>query len=222
MRKILDVVTAVVWDLNGTLQDDLWLSYMAVERIFKHCGIIPPTLGEYRRWISTDFRTFYEKYGISKSVSREILTEIRRQVFKEYWDTPILRPDAHAVMGWLWSRDVKLSIVSGEDKPVFSERMSQHGFDDNNYIFPRLGGVNNKEEDLRRVVYTLNLESCPSKIFYVDDSRDGIEAAKRCGIRTFGMKNGYAFPEVIENAQPDYAIERLSEIIEIFKGLVNS
>lgn len=220
MRSILNIVKLVIFDLNGTLQDDLWLAYLAVVRIFEYFGIKPPTLGEYRKWISTNFRTFFTKFGIPESAPKELLTSIRQKVFEEYQSSKILRPDTYAVMDWLKSQGVGLSIVSGEDEVIFEKRMVQFEFSDG-YIYPQFGGVPRKDEALRKVVYTLKLESCPSKIFYVDDSKDGIEAAKRCGIRTFGMKDGYAFPWVIEAANPDYAIMELSEIIDIFKGIVN-
>lgn len=206
-----------IFDWNGTLLDDLPLVYGSVQNIFNHFGKTPPSFETYQSEITADFLKFYKTHGIPVDRESETLNAIRKEYFKKNNGTVALANGARELLQMFLGLDLKIGIVSGEARGYLQDtRLKQFGIEKCfDFVFD---GVSNKMEKFKELVKILEVD--PKTIFYIDDSYDGIAAAKNSGITTFGFihKGSYNSREKIIAAKPDHIIGNLLEIIPIISN----
>jgi len=206
-----------ICDWNGTLLNDLPLVYGSVQKIFKSFGKTPPSLETYQKEITADFMKFYKAHGIPVDTQSETLNTIRKKYFKENGKNVALTNGAQELLEVFLGLDLKIGIVSGEARGYLQDtRLKQFHLE--KYFDFVFDGVSDKTEKFKEVVKILEID--PGTIFYIDDSYDGISAAKNAGIVTFGfIHNGsYNSEEKIRSAKPDHIIKSLLEIIPIISN----
>lgn len=205
----------VICDWNGTLMNDLHLSYGAVCAIFKHYKIFPPTLKTYRREITADYMQFYTDHGIPKTALREDRNAIRKAYFEERWNDAQLHDHAEELLLLLQQLRLHTGIVSAEIEDVLKARIEQ--FRITPFFDYVMGNAWNKEEGLRKLLDTLGFSF--DEAAYVDDTYDGLIAAKNVGMLPIGVTHGYNIPDRIHAAQPDarYIGNSLADIMHIIQ-----
>lgn len=206
-----------ICDWNGTLLDDLPLVYGSVRNIFKSFGKTPPSLETYQSEITADFLKFYKEHGIPVDTDLETLNTIRKKYFKENNKNVALTNGVLELLSLFLGLDLKIGIVSGEARGYLQDtRLKQFGIE--KYFDFVFDGISNKMEKFKELVKILEVD--PKTIFYIDDSYDGVAAAKNSGITTFGFihKGSYNSEEKIRSAKPDYIIGNLLEIIPIISN----
>ncbi len=207
-----------ICDWNGTLLNDLELVYGSLKNIFKYFEKVPPSLETYQNEITADFLSFYRKHGIPADAEPELLNSIRKKYFKENDGNITLTDGAVELLETFLRFDLKIGIVSGEAKGYLrDERLKQFGIE-KCFDFVH-DGVSDKMGKFKELVKILEVN--PKTIFYIDDSFDGIAAAKNAGITTFGFthEGSYNSEEKIKAAKPDYIIKSLLEIIPIISKI---
>lgn len=206
-----------ICDWNGTLLDDLPLVYGSVQNIFRSFGKIPPSLETYQKEITADFMKFYKTHGIPIDTESETLNAIRKKYFRENGERVTLTDGAQKLLEIFLGLDLKIGIVSGEAQGYLQDtRLKQFHIEKYfDFVFDGVSDKMGKFKELLKI-----LEIGPRTIFYVDDSYDGIVAAKSAGITTFGFihKGSYNSEEKIRAANPDYIIKSLLEIIPIISS----
>jgi len=202
-----------ICDWNGTLLNDLPLVYGSVRNIFKNFKLNPPSLETYRSEIGTDFLKFYRKYGIPVDTEPELLNSIRKKFFEDNGKNTDLSDGAQTLLDSFRRLDLKIGIVSGEATNYLDGRLKQFGIRE--YFDFVYDGVKNKEQKFQEI--TNIYEIPPEKMFYIDDSFDGISGAKKIGLETFGFihEGSYNTAEMIQTAEPNYIISSLREVIPI-------
>lgn len=200
-----------IFDWNGTLLDDLNLVYGSVTAIFKYYNLKPPELATYREKITAQFMNFYYGEGIPKTATGDDLNKIRKEYFEKHKDEVMLNKNALATLKKLKTMSMKTAIVSGEMAGYLQKRLKQFEI---SHLFDKVcDGAYDKEKALTQTLYYFRVK--PEESFYVDDTEDGIKAAKKVGIKTFGFihPNSYHSPERILSAEPNYPIYSLDKII---------
>ncbi|MEK7115289.1 MAG: HAD family hydrolase [Patescibacteria group bacterium] len=200
-----------VFDWNGTLLNDLSLVYASVQKIFRVYKLTPPTLEQYCNEISADFMQFYWSHGMPQYVTKDDLNKIRQDFFTLHWNNVFLNNDVYAILGFIIGRGLNISITSGEESSVLEERMKQFSLKP---LFDLVrGSAWNKEVVLKETLQYFNI--LPSEAVYIDDTFDGITAAKNVGMDTIGFTGGYNSRERILVANPNFIIDSLDEIIRL-------
>ena len=215
MKRIAWEVAICDW--NGTLLNDLPLVYESVRNIFKSFKLTPPSLETYRSEIGTDFLKFYRKYGIPVDAESELLNSLRKKFFEENNKSADLSDGAQELLDSFRRFDLKIGIVSGEAPNYLDRRLKHFGI--RKYFDFVYDGVKNKEQKFLEIT---NLhEVPPEKMFYIDDSFDGISGAKKIGLETFGFihEGSYNTAEMIKKAGPGYEISSLLEVIPIISKI---
>lgn len=204
-----------IFDWNGTLIDDPWIVFKSVEEIFKMYGLEPPTIAQYRDEIVADFMQFYRKYGIPGKATKEELNEIRKRVLEEHWNEVKLHDGAVAMIEELKKLGLKTGIVSGEVPEILDKRLETFGI---RHLFDSVkgGAWGYKEQALAETLEKFNLT--PEQAFYLDDTFDGIGAAKTAGLATFGWTKGYHSIALVKTAEPDFLIYSMEEMLDIIKN----
>lgn len=207
---------AVIFDLNGTLLDDIELNIKTVRVIFNFFDIPPPDVPTWRRGLAGGVKEFYERYGIpTNDEAWSLMNCIRERILEESWREATLRPDARAFIHFCVRKNLFRGIVSSETPHLLFRWL--HEFDIAKYFNFIRTGEWNKEQALRE---TVSLFGCaPEEACYLDDTPFGIAAAKRAGLVTFGFLSGHAAPELIRAAKPTHAVSSFSETLALMEDM---
>lgn len=219
------MIKLVIFDNNGTLEDDLLnLAYGSVVKIFNIHDLLPPTLEQYRQEITAKFMDFYYSHGFSPNVGHpkyataESLNAIRKKYYEENVHQARFRPDAVRTLVYLKSINLKTAIVSSEIKSVLTPKLYNNGLLGLLDCL-RAGVYGDKAPVLLEVCKELNVIS--EEALYVDDTVDGTSAAKSAGLIPVGFGNGYNAPERLRTITSKIIYE-LSELPSLIKWLNQS
>lgn len=197
-----------IFDWNGTTLDDLPVVYGSVREIFRTYGLPAPSLDEYREEITTDFMKFYEKHGLI-GAKPEDLNAIRKRYLAEHGHDAKLHKGAKDLIELCRNIGLQTAIVSAEIPEVLEKKLSEFG------IFPLVdritGGAYDKPKALIETLDFLGVQA--EKAFYLDDTFDGLMAAKSVGITTIGFCNGYNSRKRIMYAEPDFPNAHFPQIL---------
>lgn len=197
-----------IFDWNGTMLDDLPVVYGSVRKIFQTYGLPAPSLDAYREEITTDFMKFYEKHGLT-GAKPEDLNAIRKSYLVEHGREAKLHKGAEDLILLCRNLGLQTAVVSAEIPEVLDKKLSEFG------IFPLIdritGGAYNKPAALIDTLDFLGVQA--EKAFYLDDTLDGLMAAKSVGITTIGFCNGYNSRKRIMLAEPDFPNAHFPEVL---------
>lgn len=206
---------AAIFDWNGTLIDDVWIVHQSVIAIFESYGLKPPALKRYRNEIVADFMLFYLKYGIPSGTTKEELNKIRKKVLEERWNEVELHKGAAQTVKELKKIGLKIGIVSGEVPEILKKRLETFGI---GHLFDSVkgGAWGHKEKSLAETLKKFGLK--PKEAIYVDDTFDGITAAKNVGMAAIGWTKGYNSKRLVKKANPDFIADSMSKVKKIIKN----
>ncbi|MDI6821086.1 MAG: HAD-IA family hydrolase [Patescibacteria group bacterium] len=206
----------IILDWNGTAFNDLPLVYGSVCHIFKTYGLKPPALKTYRKEITADFMKFYLKHGIPKNETGDDLNKLRREYFEKRWDKTKLRGGVKLMLQVV-NRipDYKIALVSAEIAEVLKKRLI--AFDILRFFHRIEGNAWDKERALLNTLDELGIKA--ENAVYIDDTFDGITAAKNLGINTIGFTAGYNIKSRILAAKPNFPNKKFPNVNNFRKVL---
>lgn len=210
----------VVCDWNGTILDDLALVYASVLEIFRVYGIRPPPIAVYQAEITARFMDFYHAHGIPASVTPYDVNAIRKRFFEKRWNDVRLHRHADELLVLMEQLQLFVGIVSAEVDDVLNKRLLQFGI--THYFDTVIGNAWDKEKALREALDVFHF--LPEEAAYVDDTEDGLTAAKNVGMLAIGVTHGYHSPGRIFSAQPDerYVARSFSHLKRIIEREVRN
>jgi len=209
----------IIFDLNGTLIDDLHISYGSVKEIFRVYGKPCPTFEQYREEVSADFMKFYYRYKLPITATKDDLNAIRGKFYKSHEIGARLRPGAHRTLEWL-NKFFYVAIVSAEITTNLYRILIENGIQKNfDFIKPEAGA--NKSKAL---LQASEIFGCaPQDMMYVDDTVDGLESAKTVGVVPVAFANptGYnSERRLLEVTDLDISeIGEMKELLELQRRL---
>ena len=198
MKKLYDLV---LWDWNGTLQDDLHHIYeCGVQRIFRQFGLLCPSLDVFRNEVTADFMVFYRKFGLPSHVAADELNAIMSEGFKEKGKSADIFPDAYNTVRHMHDHGYHLVLVSAYDSVELQIALDHSGLAP--YFQKVLGDVRDKAEVFERLMISYGVAS-PERTAVIGDSvSDGV-AAKKVSATPFLCTRGFHSRERIQGAKAD-------------------
>lgn len=219
-QKNKEAKKLLVLDWDGTLLDNLNLLYLCISTVFKKYGIEPPTVDQYRQEIDIDFMHFFYARGLPLEVTMEEVQQILKKTKYDYYvrkENPLnikIREDAVRVLSRCHDLGIKTAVISAEVSEVLERGLVKFGV--KSLLDHVRGFVFQKRIAILETCELFNISSAQS--FYVDDLASGIENAKQAGVTVFGMmNNGHNSPERILKAKPHFAVDSLTEVLEIME-----
>jgi phosphoglycolate phosphatase-like HAD superfamily hydrolase len=204
----------LISDWDGTLLNSLPVYYGAVVKIFQDFGVEPPTLNDYRDNITPDFMQFYWNRGIPHHATGMDLNLIRSAYFEENWNSVALHPGAKEL--FLYARGIgfEIFLATAETYEIGNRRLREFGVRD--LIRGWARGGNARYHDIADILAFYGGEQ-PEKVWYIDDTASGLEAAKSNDptMHTIGFTQGFNSPAMIRAAKPDHISDSLFEIPHI-------
>lgn len=179
----------VIFDFNGTLLDDLGVAYGSVQEIFNTYDMSCPTIQQFREEITADFMEFYYRHGFPKTTTADELNAIRRKFYRANGDKAQIRADVRATLNWLLAVGLYASIVSAEVTTTLHKYLLRDGLNRKfDFIRPEAWGSTDAKP--KALAQAIDVFSCsPEDMIYVDDTVDGLVAAKQVGITPVAFTN---------------------------------
>lgn len=213
----------IFFDLDGTLTDSAEGITKCVQYALAARGIDEPDLNKLRPFIGPPLlESFMNFYGMTESEARFCTGKYRER----FADTGIYEnkvyPGVPQMLAELQGLGLTLAVATS--KPVaFARRVTDY-FDLSRYFAYITGPDFNGSLPTKADVIADALEhfgitgSARQEVLMVGDRRHDIIGAKKCGLRSCGVRYGYAAPGELEEAGADYIVSTWQEIVKIIKG----
>jgi len=205
-NKIFDIFGL---DWSGTVSDDRRTVYEANMRILEDYNKPRLTFDNWLAETMSDVVEFAKKFGIRESPEKlkglylEYLTWAESNGHK-----PFAYDDAADVLRYLHNNGKKIVILSTHPEEKLARESERYGL--SRFITETIGGSKNKAEDLRMIMASFS--KSPNEVLYVGDTIFDIQAAKKAGVNSAGIINGYHSRKRLEEEEPDYILESLSDL----------
>jgi phosphoglycolate phosphatase len=193
----------IIWDWNGTIFDDLELSYDIINKMLPKYGLKEFSLKQYREYFTIPVRDYYEKAGFDFSkesfeiVGREWMDEYERRKFECGLSEGVLE-----IMEKIKSLNIEQSILSAYSQHTLDE-MIDH-YDIRKYL-KYVAGLDNiyaasKLDQGKMLIEKIGAEK--GKVLLIGDTIHDLEVATEIGADCVLLSSGH---QCIEN------LERLSK-----------
>ncbi len=210
----------VLFDLDGTLTNPKEGITKCVSYAIESTGRIPPSLKELEIFIGPPLKKQFEEFLEVDSDTGEFLLKKYRERFST---VGIFENEIYEGIKELLSvlKEKGFKIALATSKPtIYANKILKH-FDIYKYfdltIGSELDGTRvEKEEVIEEVLSSLKPDL--SKTVMVGDRKFDIIAAKAKGIKSIGVKYGFAKDNELEDAKPDFIAETVEELGRIIKS----
>jgi pyrophosphatase PpaX len=210
---MLQGISAVLFDIDGTLLDTFEYIYGAFEHTFDVHGIVRLSREQISQLMGRTLEDVYETMAPGHDSVE--LAETHRQFQEQNVNLAKLFPDTVMVLDALKQRGFKLAAITTRSNRTSLLSLEQNG------IAGYLDGVVSLEDVLRHKpdpepIYMAlhDLAVKPTDAMMVGDTRADIMAGKNAGTKTVAALYGFGGDRLLE-LKPDYAISGLKELIEI-------
>lgn len=205
----------ILFDLDGTLTNPKEGITNCVKYALRHFGIEENDEATLLKFIGPPlYDSFRSIYGFSHDDANLCVEKYReRYSVTGLFENAVL-DGAVEILSELKKAGKTTSLATS--KPlVFAERIvEKYGLSEYlDYVIGAdlKGGINYKDEVINEVLRRTK-PSDLSKVVIVGDRRHDILGAKKCGIKSIGVKCGYAEENELEDAGADYIFENLQEV----------
>lgn len=215
-------VSAVLFDLDGTLLDTLTDLYLTVNEVFKLNGYKERTKDEVR--LSTGHGAKYLlrsllPENVSDGTADLILEEYKPLLKKNQNNNTRPYPGIEKLLYELKDNGITSAILSNKPDEV-ARGLTEIYFKD--VISACLGdkpGVARKPDPEGARIVLNEIGKSPEDIIYVGDSEIDIETAKNLGAPSVGVTWGFRDFETLRAAGADFIINKPQELIDVISML---
>ncbi len=217
MHKMLENTGAVIFDLDGSLVDSMWMwrdidiAYLARFQIS-----LPEDLQNRIAGMSFSETAAYFKERFSLPDSLEtIKADWNRMARDKYLYEVPLKPGAYEFLTGLKERGIALGIATSNSRQLVENIADVHNL--HNYFSCIMTGCDVARGKPAPDIYlavaeTLNVS--PSRCLVFEDILPGILAGKNAGMRVCAVEDDYSLPEKEEKkALADYYIENFYHLL---------
>lgn len=201
----------VILDWDGTLVDSLASSYRIVQAICERYQAHAPSLEAYLSIANTTSERFLKMYrqaGIPDSVSGQELDRLWGVLSLETLDTLRLREGAQAMLERCRALAIPVAIVTLNQRAVIASGLDRLGIA--HLVDHVTADAKGKVRELSATVARFGVRA--RQALYVDDTWEGITAARQAGITTIGIEGGFASRARLLEATPDYCVRSHDDV----------
>jgi len=197
-------------DWSGVISDDRKPVYEANMRLFDHFGITRISFEEWRRRSTLSAVKILRNHGVTAGDKEieELYVKHLDDVMKE-GTVPKVYPDAKEVLEFLKNKNKIISVLSSHPEKNLMREVEEYEL--KIYLDLILGGVGeNKAEGLERTFMRFGKK--PGDVLYTGDTIYDIKEAKKAGVHSAAVCNGYHTREMLQSGDPEFLFENLSEM----------
>lgn len=205
----------IIWDWNGTLQDDVLAAVVGINVLLKQRGMPPVDIQKHRELFSFPARNYYIALGfdlekenwdeMSNTFIKAFLAEPSTDLFD--WTIPTL--------SYFKEHSVGMSLVSAAELKTLIKSVEKYGilhyFD--NIVGLTDHGAGSKAENAKSLVSTFDIPL--DEIYLIGDTSHDKEVADYVGCNCILVESGYESRERLLNSGAK-VIPSIKELPDIF------
>ena len=204
----------IIWDWNGTLFDDAWLSLETMNSLLQKSGLPLLTSERYQQVFDFPVIEYYRRLGFDFSAEPffALSTEFVR-TYEQRWPECRLRPGALATLQRNYGRGIPQSILSASKQASLEEALDHFAIRE---MFVTVAGLDNhhafgKVDIGQRLVATLDLDR--RDILLIGDTVHDYDVARAMGIDCCLIPSGHqAYPRLVASGAT--VIESLTALFD--------
>lgn len=213
-------LSAVVWDWNGTLLNDVKVSLLSVNEELAARNL--PQISEeyYRSHFDFPVKDFYEKLGIN--FSRDNFDEMSRRFLEIYFRNlrlASLHDGVTDVLQYLKNQGIRQYVLSAMEQKRLEKMLSDYGID---HYFTRIQGLEDiyadgKMSAGRKLMATEKLDGASS--WMVGDTLHDLEVAGALGLNCILFSSGHQTRERLLRKH-NLVVNDYTELKAFFSGKI--
>lgn len=218
----LNNIEAVIFDLDGTLVDSMWIwREIDIEYLGRYGLELPETLQSEIEGMSFSETAVYFKNRFELPDSlEEIMRNWNEMAWEKYAKEVPLKPGAKEFLDLCKSRGIKLGIATSNSRELAQNVADVHGLHD--YFDCIMTGSDVEKGKPAPDIYLavasqMNVE--PSKCLVFEDICHGITAGLAAGMSVCAVEDEYSAPQ--RNAKQKLAHYYINDYTEIVKGALS-
>ena len=217
---MLTNIKAVIFDLDGSLVDSMWMWYQIdVEYLSRFGFTVPPGLQKAIEGYSFSETAIYfkERFQIPDSLD-EIKATWNEMAWDKYMNEVPLKPGAALFLEYCQKQGIKLGIATSNSRELVQNIAQVHGFD--NYFSCIMTGCDVGKGKPAPDIYLAvaqKLQVLPEECLVFEDILPGIQAGKSAGMKVCAVEDAYSLDQTSEKkALADYYIKDFYEIMHAY------
>jgi len=182
----------IIWDWNGTLLDDLWLSVAAMNRLLSRRKMQPLSTEHYLEIFTFPVKDYYERLGYNFKV--EAFSISGTEFIQEYTGR-MLEPELHEgavlFLNEVHDRGLTQSLLSAAGQPMLEKLMDYHGL---RKYFTKLIGQDNHYANGKIEAGKLWMEELHygiHEVLFIGDTIHDLEVAEAIGADCILLSHGH-------------------------------
>lgn len=207
-----------VFDLDGTLTNSSETIYQTAIQTFNKLGLkVNLPKNELDKRIGAHFGEIFEELGI-KVDDLENYIEIYKSLYIDFIEHTTLYPGVTDLLNFLVEKEIKVALLTTKAQTQ-AEMILEHFqlkkyF---NYVMGRRPNIPHKPspEPLKIILNELNVN--PSEAIMIGDTEYDSRCGKSANAHTCLVTYGYRTEAQLKNESPDYLVNSISAIIQIFR-----
>ncbi len=213
----LDDYEAVIFDLDGSLVDSMWMWEAIDQEYLGSFGIDPPATLQQdiggRSFVETAIY-FKERFNIPDSIDK-IGDDWNRMAWDKYTNEVPLKNGVGSFLQSCREKGIKLGIASSNSAELIKQVLSSHKLND---LFTSVKSgtevLKGKPAPDVYLAVSTELDANPSKCLVFEDLVDGIKAGKNAGMTVVAVSDDYSrHSDAQKKELSDYYIEDYNDIV---------
>lgn len=208
----------VIWDWNGTLLDDAWLSLEIINELLRGRGLPPVTAERYQQVFGFPLDGYCRQLGFDlERESYEVLSDAFIAIYEDRRLGCRLQDGACQTLEKLRQAGVEQSLLSAYKQETLAELVVHFELEE---FFEAVVGVDNHygegkiERGRRRIA---ELPHRGEQILLVGDTLHDLDVARAMGVDCVLVASGHQHRRRLE-ASGERVIEHLREVLELVGG----
>jgi pyrophosphatase PpaX len=209
-------LTAVLFDLDGTLIDSIALIVNSALYAFEKCGHPAPAAEEWLADLGLPLHTMFGRFIADESRLAELVAGYREYQLENH--DRLVRPyeEVASTLTALHERGHSLAVVTSKAEPLAHRGLAHVGLDGFFDVVVGLESCTRHKPDPEPVRVALDrLGVRPEDAAFVGDSPHDMAAGRDAGVITVAALWGPFSRTQLASSEPDYYIERMGELIPI-------
>jgi pyrophosphatase PpaX len=212
-------VQTVIFDLSGTLIDDLFVVWQANLRTLKDLGILSNlSIHEFKRKFKLPYWEFLKSFGVPEDLAKKEGNKLFWKFYRVHKKRVRLVPGAKDILQQLKKEGLKVGVVSQISKEFLLDHLRT--FNIYSYFNVLVSAEDckvSKPSPLPILKALKKLKGERVDGIYVGDMREDILAGKGAGVITVAVSGKYSYhsSSLLEKERPDYIIGKLDEMLPL-------
>lgn len=213
---MLNDIKAVIFDLDGTLIDSMWIwKEIDIEYLGKRGIAVPDNLQKDIEGMSfTETAIYFKKtFNLSETID-EIKAEWNEMAYDFYKNKIMLKDGVKEFIKYLRSKDIKLGIGTSNSKELATEALKRHNIF-NYFDAIRTSCEVKKGKPFPDVFLKVaeDLKVKPEECLVFEDTYAGVLAAKRAGMKVIAIYDELSLPN------KEYICQLADRYVENYIGI---